>query len=374
MSERTPAQQRHLDLVSMGCRWRLDLDRLDADEARATAARWQRAAELLGSGTPVLDPEPETLVAKGSAYTLSRELTRAGLLRLRGRASLLHAAALADEGGRALVLVAASGGGKSTATRELGRGLGYISDETVVLLADGRIAPHPKPPSLIADPTTPGDKVEPSPDELGLRATPARPRIAALLTLERDAAVTRPVIETVGLLDQVLAMLPQTSSTWWLPGGLHRLAEAATAGGPPSRLRYAEISRCRELVTEHLASAAPAEQTWEHLPPPAGTDPAQADLDGAADTGEDLTAATRLVRAPWSDAIAVDREVLVLAEARPLRLGGAGAALWRAADRPRALAELTDLVIADLGGHPRAVEQVRAAASDLLEHGALLRD
>src|SRR5699024_2811620 len=166
------------------------------------------------------DPEPETLVAKGSAYTLSRELTRAGLLRLRGRASLLHAAALADEGGRALVLVAASGGGKSTATRELGRGLGYISDETVVLLADGRIAPHPKPPSLIADPARPGDKVEPSPDELGLWATPASPRIAALLTLERDAAVTRPVIETVGLLDQVLAMLPQTSSTWWLPGGL----------------------------------------------------------------------------------------------------------------------------------------------------------
>ena len=68
--------------------WRagIDLDPLDADEARATTARWQRAVELLGSGTPVLDPEPETLVARSSAYTLSRELTRAGLLRLRGRA------------------------------------------------------------------------------------------------------------------------------------------------------------------------------------------------------------------------------------------------------------------------------------------------
>lgn len=373
MSERTPAQQRHLDLVSMGCRWRLDLDPLDADEARATTARWQRAVELLGSGTPVLDPEPETLVARSSAYTLSRELTRAGLLRLRGRASLLHAAALADEeGGRALVLVAASGVGKSTATRELGRDLGYISDETVVLLEDGRIAPHPKPPSLIADPASPGDKVEPSPDELGLRATPARPRIAALLTLERDAAVTRPAIETVGLLDQVLAILPQTSSTWLLPGGLHRLAEAATAGGPPARLRYAEIADCRELVTEHLANAAPAERTWEHLPPPAGADPAQAHVDDV-ETGEDLTATTRLVRAPWSDAIAVEEEVLVLAEARPLRLGGAGAALWRAADRPRTLADLTELVVADLGRHPQAMEQVRAAASDLLEHGALQR-
>ncbi len=391
MSEPAKGSDRHLDLVSLGCRWRLGTACLTDDEAAALAARWQRAEGLAGAGTPVLDDDPEVIeVSPGhDPYDLSREVTRKGLTRLRGRASLLHAAALADDAGRTLVLVAGSGVGKSTATRVLGRDLGYVSDETVVLLADGRIAPHPKPPSLVLDPASPFVKEEPSPDELGLGPTPAQPRIAALLTLARDPEATEPVIEPVGLIDQILEILPQTSSTWWLPDGLDRLARAATAGGPPARLRYAEIGDCRTLVADHLATARPVEPSWEHLPPPARAEhpPTETSPGGGPDRPQEATSPremspgpddtpvdhARLVRAPWSDAVAVDGEVLVLVGALPLRLAGPGAAAWRAAAEPRALPELTDAVVAELGEHPRAGERVEEAVLDLLEHGALCR-
>ena len=85
-----------------------------------------------GTGATVVASDLELL-----PYVLSREITRLGLTRLRGRVTLLHAAALADADGRAVVLVAPSGGGKSTATSVLGQRLGYVTDESVVLRGDG---------------------------------------------------------------------------------------------------------------------------------------------------------------------------------------------------------------------------------------------
>ena len=311
-------------------------------------------------------------------YALSREITRTGLMRLRGRATLLHAAALADPDGRTLVLVAPSGGGKSTASRVLGARLGYVSDESVVLLEDGRIAPHPKPPSLIIDPQDRWHKEEPGPDELGLGPTPASPRLAVLLTLRRDEDCPEPVIEEVGLIDQVLAVVPETSSTWWLEDGLDRLARAVTAGGPPARLRYAEVDTCHELVREHLARAASVAPTWEHLPAKgadrlpvdAAPEPTGAEVPTAADDAA-IEEGVALVRAPWSDAIACDGEVLVLAGGRPLRLAGAGAVIWRTATTPLDLDELTQRVVEEFGEHPQAADLVRAAAAELVAHGVL---
>lgn len=386
MSDQAKGSDRHLDLVSMGCRWVLDLSELDATAAGEVAARWGRCAELASSATLVLDEEPVTIAATPSKapYDLSRELTRAGLMRLRGRVTLLHAAALADPTGRTLALVAPSGGGKSTATRVLGQHLGYVSDETVVLLPDHRIAPHPKPPSLVVDPADRWRKHEPSPDELGLGPTPTEPRLARLLTLSRDDAVLEPTIEPVGLIDQVLAILPETSSTWLVPGGLDHLARAATAGGPPARLRYAEADTCHDLVREHLAAPATPAPTWQHLPPPEPHDPGGMRTSShdpremrtsSHDPGEmrlaELGAGARVVRAPWSDAVAHEGEVLVLAGPSPLRLAGPGAVIWLAADTERTIDELTEAVVAELGEHLDAAGLVRAATVELLRHGAL---
>ena len=419
-----------VDLVTMGCAWTLDLSALPAVAAAEMRARWGRCAELAADPTTLLlDDEPQvlrvglagdgtgaTVVASDlerMPYVLSREITRLGLTRLRGRVTLLHAAALADPDGRAVVLVAPSGGGKSTATSVLGQRLGYVTDESVVLRGDGRIAPHPKPPSLVIDPADRWHKAEPSPDESGLGPTPPSPTIAALLTLARDPAVTSSRIEPVGLVDQLLAVLPETSSTWWLDDGLDRLARAVTAGGAPARLVYAEIDTCHELVAEHLAQAAPVEPTWEHLPPRPqerlprdevpptaprtsqdprvlrssddrtsqnprvlrslddGESPAPRDMELPRDLEPE--GAARVVRAPWSDAIACDGEVLVLAGARPLRLAGPGAVVWRAAREPVTVAELTATVVAKLGKHPEADRIVGEAVAELIDHGALQR-
>lgn len=378
MSDRAKGSDRHLDLVTMGCRWVLDLSALEDSEAQEMADRWQRCRELASLTTPVLDDAPTTITARSPAapYDLSREVTRKGLTRLTGRATLLHAAALADEGGRALVLVAPSGGGKSTATRVLGRRLGYVSDESVILLEDQRIAPHPKPPSLVTDPKRRFRKEEPAPDDIGLGATPAMPRLGRLITLARDPDVTEPAIHPVGLIDQVLAVLPETSSTWRLPDGLHRLARAVTTGGAPARLHYSEIEACHDLVRDHLARDQPDAPTWEHLPPDAtqrlaGDEAATGD--GGEESGAELTGDDVLARGDWSDAIAVDGEVLVLAGPSPLRLAGPGAVLWRSAGAGRSVDALTDDVVTALGDHPDARAIVREAAGELLRYGVLRR-
>lgn len=388
---------RTIDLVTMGCSWVLDVSDLDDAQAQAMAERWQRCIALAGDpdtvrldedpvrvrvyqGDAPTDREPGVLIAGAATadrvpYALSREITRAGLTRLRGRVTLLHAAALADPDGRALALVAPSGGGKSTATRVLGTRLGYVSDESVILLLDGRIAPHPKPPSLVIDPADRFHKEEPGPDALGLGPTPTAPRLAALLTLCRDQETTTPVIEEVGLIEQVLAVIPETSSTWWLDDGLNRLARAVTAGGQPARLRYAEIDTCHELVREHLARAAPVDPSWEHLPAK-GADRLPVDVsDALSEDAAEITVGDedRVVRAPWSDAIACDGEVLVLSGPRPLRLAGPGGIIWRAAETPVSLDVLAARVTEELGDHPEAAVIVHAATAQLLGYRALRR-
>ena len=394
MSDAAVGSGRHLDLVTMGCRWVLDVSALDDGAAQAMADRWQRCRELASAATLVLDEERPTITAGVPAdpYAVSRRLTRTGLQRLAGRVLLLHAAALADDGGRSLVLVAPSGGGKSTATRTLGRRLRYVSDESVILLEDHRIAPHPKPPSLVVDPEHRFRKEEPAPDELGLGPTPTQPSLGRLLALARDPEVTEPSIDRVGLVDQVLAVLPETSSTWLLEDGLHRLARAVTAGGPPARLRYSEIESCHDLVRDHLSAEGEDPPVWEHLPPtgadrwegPAGGDDGEG-RDGVAGPGADevhddreaglsaagLTGAEVLARGAWSDAIASDGEVLVLAGSRPLRLAGPGAVLWRAAAHGRTVEDLVGAVVGELGEHPDAGTLVREAAVELVRHGAL---
>ena len=78
-----------------------------------------------------------------------------------------------------------------------------------------------------------------------------------------------------------------------------------------------------------------------------------------------------MVLGAWSDAIAHEGEVLLLVDSSPLRLAGPGAVIWRAAETPRTLDELTTAVVTELGDHPDAGALVRTAVDDLLEHGAL---
>ena len=61
---------------------------------------------------------------------------------------MLHACGVADPEGAVIALVAKSGTGKTTASSQLARTFGYITDETVAIRADGTLCRIPSPCQL----------------------------------------------------------------------------------------------------------------------------------------------------------------------------------------------------------------------------------
>lgn len=383
-------------LLAMGCRWILDLSALDPKERAAMTRRWSRAIALADEPTsPVIDgtevsirprtsgggedsteADVVTQTLTGLPYDLSRAITLRSISRLTGKALKLHAAALTDDRDRAIVLVAPSGTGKSTASAALGRDLGYVTDESVVIMQDRRIAPYPKPPSLIVDPQNPTHKEEVSPDDHGLGPTPPAPVVHGLLTLTRDEAASTPWIEPVDLIDHLLTILPETSSIAALPGGLARLAEVVSLGGGPARLVYAEIADCADLVRRHLDDS-PAPPPWSHHPPGPGQTWRSGDGEGseptdeAGETPSPAGPSARYERAPWTDAIEYEGDFLILQGPVPVHVRGVGASLWRACATAKTQDDLVAATIADLGEHPRAAELVGEALAELTKAGLL---
>ncbi len=132
-------------------------------------------------------------------YRVSRQLTNASILRRSGQCVMLHAAGVASDDGGTVALVAASGTGKTTAARVLGRRLGYVSDETVAVEHDLTVRAYPKPLSIVVDPASPWVKHERSPDDLALRRPPHSLRLSAVVVLERsDDAVAPSLSATSG--------------------------------------------------------------------------------------------------------------------------------------------------------------------------------
>ena len=346
------------DLVidAFGARWALDLGHVD--EAARTRLRtlWQRCrvpgARSGDEGVQpfvVRDPDP---------YAVSRALTLASLERRRGTAVLLHAAGLESQG-RAVALVGRSGAGKSTAAVALGRQLGYLSDETVAVEADGSVSPYPKPVSVVTDPGSPWDKHEESPEALGLREVSGTAYLEAVVVLERDPRRDLPELAPLPLVDAVLAVLAQTSSQPLLERPLHRLAELASRSGGPWVLRYTEISNCVDLVRDLLEDRErPTREPWTSTPAPATAAPPPRG---------------KVARAPWRDALHGEGGTVVLVGEDVVRLGAVGEVVWRAA-----AAEGLDVsgairaVVDALGEHPDAERIVRDGIHEMARTGVLL--
>jgi len=377
---------------AFGARWRLDLDELDPASAARLTALWSRARTSRRDevATFVVTRDPSRPVDGASArvpqdpvalpYAVSRALTLASIARRAGHDLMFHAAGLATDEGVAVALVAGSGAGKTTAALVLGRHLGYLSDETVAVGPDGTVAAYAKPLSVVDDPALPFAKTEHGPDDLGLRVAPDRPRLGAVVLLDRDPGAGSPELARAGLLDALLEVVPHTSSLALLDRPLQRLAAALTLGGGPWRLRYAEIADCRGLLEGLLAPKARYDEASSTLvagtdvgPPAAwvGVDPPPGPTVRESEPPT-LTDSSRLVRAPWRDAVSTDDEVVVLADTVPLRLSGIGATLWLAAASPVPLHRLVAVVRSRHGEHPDARRLVAEAAAALVEGGALL--
>ncbi|MEO7267998.1 MAG: hypothetical protein ABIW49_02200 [Knoellia sp.] len=345
---------------AFGARWSLDTDALDADASARLQVLWERCrVPGVAAGASALGVEP-FVVSDSDPYAVSREITLASLQRRRGSAVLLHAAGL-NLGERAIAFVGQSGAGKSTAARVLGQHFGYLSDETVAVEADGRVAPYPKPLSIITDPDAPWDKGEWSPDELGLRKASEPAYLTGLVLLERDPGRTVPELVELPLIDALLAVIAQSSSLPMLDRPLHRLAELASGSGGPYLLRYNEIGDCIHLIDALLAGGKDSErEPWTSTPPPVVFSPNSPDTHRHA-----------VVRAAWRDAVHGEGGTLVLVGETPVRLGPVGEILWRIAAAPVSRDDAYAAVVAELGPHPDAARAVDDGIAQLVELGLL---
>ncbi len=397
---------------TLGCRWDLDVSGVHREAADRIRRLWSRADReeadpseppgfpvvlRLGAAdgtaeepsTSIFRPgaeaatqpraePPQSLVIDGHrdryAYALSSELTLRSISAQAGRLTLLHGAALSlPRSGASVVLVGRSGMGKTTATRSLGRHLGYLSDETAAIRDDLSLVAHPKPLSVVSADDHQGHKEEFSPDDLDLLAPPQRPWLAATVILDRDEAHTTPRLEPVGLLDAMIEVIPQSSSLPVQQDPLGGLARVLTHGRGTHRLLYAEIDDCTELVLDLLreASDGPGPQHWIAVPPPAASAGAVW-TSFPGDPAIEPAAGARYGRAPWRDAIALDDEVLLLNGPVPVRLMGAGAAVWLRAATPATLTQLQSAAESGLGPHPDAEAIVSATVRELLRQGVLV--
>lgn len=271
---------------------------------------------------------------------------------------LLHAAAVADDSGRVVGLVAPSGTGKTTAAIALATGaLGYVTDELLVVGPDLAVEALPKPLCVVRDDRD--VKEVRGPDDLGLRA-PARDRLelAGLLVLERDPDAGGAHTAPLAPAHAVCLLAGQAPGLLRHPEPLAALADVVQRV-PTHVVRYADAHQLAAVVEDLLA--APPPRPVQVTPAPAPSPAADDGMDGSAHR-----------RAPWQEAVVLDREVAVLREGTVTHLSAVASAAWLLADgRPGPA--LADALVEQFGPPPPGHEAAPArAVTDLVEAGLLL--
>ncbi|NNG37951.1 hypothetical protein HJ588_01500 [Flexivirga sp. ID2601S] len=362
-----------------------------ADDLARWRSQWSRCLAADGA-TPVERVRPADQEDPDRLdYSLASALTMAGIQQAAGSRLMLHACGAADPAtGDVAVLVAASGTGKTTAAHRLcgAAGFGYVTDETVSIGEGLDVLPYPKPLSVVIATDDPGHKSQHGPDELGLAPCPPDPHATRFVLLQRDAAAGDPVtLEQLPLLDGLLELIPHTSALPAMPQPLWTLASAVAATGGVWRLHYREIDDAAGTVREALRARPTEPAHLQHhgamgadtvpdryfrLPEPPGDE--RDDETGRLDdreTAESLETPGLVRRTPYTDAVSIDGEVLLLVGASPVRLSGLGATIWVQSAEDTPLEELVGACVAEHGDHPDAAGLVRAAVRSMRDHGVL---
>ena len=375
---------------AFGARWTLDVSGVEPPLGDELLRLWGRArvdapgdhhdpddappfvVRRVDESTVEIDATAVTIPPEDVPYAVSRTITASSIGRRTGQCLMLHAAGVATPDGGTVALVAASGTGKTTASRVLGQALGYVSDETVAVEHDLTVRSYPKPLSVVVDPALPHGKHESSPDELGLVTAPHPLHLSATVVLRRSADVDTPVLEPISLVEAMGEVLPQTSALPTLDRPLDRLAIALTTGHGPWRLTYREIGDCVDLVADlahrRFADGPPHEVTWTWVDGTASDVDAPDPSTSRADAG---SPPVTWVRAPFRDAVASDGAVLVMLGRVPMTLPGMAATLWLAAQEPAPLEDLVAATTLTWGPHPDAEAIVTQALGSLVGSGLL---
>jgi hypothetical protein len=307
-------------------------------------------------------------VLAGSVAQLEESLTSTLTVQANGARRhdllMLHACGVADEQGRVLAFVAASGTGKTTMARMLGGRFGYVTDETVAVAQGGRVVPYPKPLS-VKPLTGSAPKAQLAPGELGLRPVPDVPLVlAGVVLLDRRSDVAEPFLEPVDPVEAVDDLVPQTSYLSARPRPIAHLVDTLRSLGGVRRLVYTESSAALDLVEELFSSLGdPAPSIWDDVVPLPLPVPGTAPAD--------------LERAPADDALLTPSgEVLVFCAGTLVRLSGIGPSVWRLVGSGVTGDDLVAAVLAEVGGAPDGVDPraaVTAAVDELVGLGVITR-
>ncbi|PPG20673.1 hypothetical protein C5D16_09240 [Rathayibacter toxicus] len=353
-----------------------DATRITASWASCSAEHDPEAREVVAEVGIATGTSPVTGIhVRGGSIeqleeTLTSTLTIEAIGERREDLLMLHACGMANDDGRVLAFVAASGTGKTTISRALGTRYGYITDETVAVMPDGRVIPYPKPLS-VKPLTGTAPKSQLAPDSLALLPVPETPLVlAGVVLLERRDPGEVARFEQVDPVKAIEDLVPQTSYLSARKRPITDLVQRLTDLGGVRRLVYSEAAEVVGLVEElfsSLGDEAPA--AWREiralpLEPPA---PVAAPEPGV----------TLIARAPTHDALALpDGELLVFCHNQLVRLSGIGPSLWRHAGAGITSSDLVKAVRAEVGAPPPGIdpEVVVAAALDELEQlGIIVR-
>lgn len=298
---------------------------------------------------------------EGLAESITSELTLAAILEQAGKLIMLHACGVAAPDGAVVALVAKSGTGKTTASTSLGRKFSYVTDETVAIRDDGTVVPYPKP--LSVKQAAGGSKLQIGPDELGLLDAPERPRIGAIVLLNRIQGPPQvPSLAPVPLADAVLALIPETSSQHMMTDPLQSMCRLIESVGGVWQVTYTEAEDLSDVLAPLFIDGRTLKgdgSTQWSLPRPT--------------RAEEPIPDGWLRRASVIDAVEVGDELVVLIEDEVVRLSGIAPAIW---DITAAAVPEEDLVrgIGERHGLPAGYEVAfDAALAELIARGLLCR-
>lgn len=332
----------------------------DSAEPPRIALDYALAGRTRTSGTLQLHAMPS------ATYTVSGHITREMIRSLIGTRLLLHAGAVVHPELGTVLLVGASGAGKSTSATQLGRTGGYLTDELTILDPESfELSPYPKPVSR-HDPDL-GAKRDHALPDLGLHPVPGPPApstsaqdaasapsmVVLLDRIREDEDGERSRAVRVPLPEALVRIVPQTSSLWMLPGGLSALAALLETTGGALEVRYREASELEEL----LRGAPP------------GASGEATEIEGR--DGPDAVEDGQVAIAPFRQALAVEAGVFVLGRSEAVHLSGLAALVWDLLQDSGTLtrAELEEQIVQELGEHPESAALLDAALAELLDRG-----
>lgn len=319
------------------------------DPAAAEAFRelWRRCLRDGATSPHISLAADERVPWAEGATRLAFSLNNFGIGLLAGSAVILHAAGVCHDNGATLALVAPSGTGKTTAASVLcTETFGYVTDETLAVLDDGRVLPFPKPLAVLEGPGP--HKTLRSPDSLGLLPCPEDLSLAGIVLLDRDPSVDEPTLRPVLHGDAILALIRETGSFMSLATPLETMAGHIAATGGVWRLTYADIASCTELLQHHLCGLTRPSDAMPRLL-------------SAGSPGSSC--------APVDEAVEWEDDVLLRRGRDIIHLAGVGAAVWLDLRRGTSADELPRTVQERLGHHPDAAGQVADAIRQLEREG-----